>query len=235
MQTVRINCQSVSIPGTLVLPVHAIGLAIFAHASASGRQKPRNHFLTRFLAQRGVGVLLVDLLTPEEENEDRATGFFQEEPGFLAERLGSAAHWVRQSPERRLFQHLRLGCLGFGAAGTAALIAGAHSESVFGALVIAEGRPDQAGEAVSHLEVPTLLVLGETHDLTRRMNEIAFTQLPGEHDLKIIPGAGSLSNGDALEEVGTVAAHWFQAHLQAQHQSRRTDVSRVSATVTVSS
>ena len=216
MQTVRISSGSASLCATLVLPVHAMGLAIFAHASASGRQKPRNHYLTRFLAQRGVAVLLTDLLTLEEENEDRATGCFQDDPRLLAQRLESVAHWIRYSPERRLLQHLRVGCLGFGAAGTGALIAGANDTAGLATLIVAEGRPDQAGDAVTRIEISTLLILGETHDVTRRMNEIAFSQLRCERDLKIIRGAMSVVNGDALEDVGVASARWLLAHLQEQ-------------------
>src|SRR5438105_522666 len=60
--------------GDLIIPAEAAGVVLFAHGSGSSRHSPRNQFVARTLRQRGVGTLLFDLLTQEEEEEDRYTG-----------------------------------------------------------------------------------------------------------------------------------------------------------------
>ena len=42
-------------------------MVVFAHGSGSGRRSPRNRFVADVLATAGLGTLLFDLLTVEEE------------------------------------------------------------------------------------------------------------------------------------------------------------------------
>jgi putative phosphoribosyl transferase len=56
--------------GELSVPVGAPGVVLFAHSSGSSRHSPRNQFVARTIREAGVGTLLFDLLTPEEETVD---------------------------------------------------------------------------------------------------------------------------------------------------------------------
>ncbi len=58
--------------GSLTVPAGAPGIVIFAHGSGSSRHSPRNRYVAAALAEAGLGTLLFDLLTPDEE-VDRAT------------------------------------------------------------------------------------------------------------------------------------------------------------------
>src|SRR5689334_15467153 len=60
--------------GDLVVPDAARGVVVFAHGSGSGRLSPRNRYVAEVLNKAGLGTLLFDLLTPEEE-ADRANVF----------------------------------------------------------------------------------------------------------------------------------------------------------------
>ncbi|MEY4237644.1 MAG: hypothetical protein RL339_245, partial [Pseudomonadota bacterium] len=60
--------------GILAVPPAAAGLVIFAHGSGSGRLSPRNGYVAAALNRAGFATLLLDLLTPEEE-QDRANVF----------------------------------------------------------------------------------------------------------------------------------------------------------------
>jgi len=42
-------------------------VVLFAHGSGSSRHSPRNRFVAGVLYRAGLGTLLLDLLTPEEE------------------------------------------------------------------------------------------------------------------------------------------------------------------------
>ncbi|MGE5721289.1 MAG: hypothetical protein ACM3YM_02415, partial [Sphingomonadales bacterium] len=77
--------------GLLGVPERPRGIVIFAHGSGSGRLSPRNQHVAAGLRRVGMATLLLDLLTPEEE-EDRANVF---DIPLLAQRLALAADWAR--------------------------------------------------------------------------------------------------------------------------------------------
>ncbi|MHB1077000.1 dienelactone hydrolase family protein [Thiobacillus sp.] len=96
---VRIPAGNVTVEGMLELPEGAAGLVLFAHGSGSSRHSPRNNTVAGVLRQAGVGTLLMDLLTPEEDR-DYARRF---DIGLLTQRLLDAVRWVRvQAPTRAL-------------------------------------------------------------------------------------------------------------------------------------
>ena len=51
------------LPGDLVMPIGAYGVVVFAHGSGSSRSSPRNIRVAQNLQCRGLGTLLLDLLT----------------------------------------------------------------------------------------------------------------------------------------------------------------------------
>jgi hypothetical protein len=66
---VRIPAGGVTVEGMLEIPDGAIGLVLFAHGSGSSRHSPRNNYVAGELRAAGVGTLLMDLLTPEEDRD----------------------------------------------------------------------------------------------------------------------------------------------------------------------
>src|ERR671924_27426 len=56
--------------GALEVPIEPRGLVVFAHGSGSSRHSPRNRYVAEVLQQEGLATLLVDLLTPKEEESD---------------------------------------------------------------------------------------------------------------------------------------------------------------------
>src|SRR6516162_10080959 len=83
--------------GILHVPPEARGVVAFAHGSGSGRFSPRNQFVARLLQEAGLATLLLDLLE-ESESEDRRKVF---DIRLLAERLQSAADWLKQESATR--------------------------------------------------------------------------------------------------------------------------------------
>jgi putative phosphoribosyl transferase len=67
------------------------------------------------------------------------------------------------------------------------------------AIVSRVGRPDLAGAALTRVQAPTLLIVGERDDQVVRLNREAFAQLRCEKRLLIVPGATHL-----FEEAGTL-------------------------------
>src|SRR3954449_12042248 len=87
--------QPSGLQGLLAVPETASGVVLFAHGSGSGRLSPRNNRVASALREVGLGTLLLDLLTPEEER-DRANVF---DIPLLASRLSFAADWSVAAPE----------------------------------------------------------------------------------------------------------------------------------------
>src|SRR5437763_14765012 len=101
MNEVRIPAGRATLDGNLSIPENAVGLVLFAHGSGSSRHSPRNQFVARTLNNSGLGTLLFDLLTPEEEALDIHTREHRFNIGLLAERLVHATKWARQQEETR--------------------------------------------------------------------------------------------------------------------------------------
>jgi hypothetical protein len=64
---VHIPVDEAYIEGMLVLPSNAQGIVLFVHGSGSSRHSPRNNYVATVLHDSGIGTLLMDLLTPEED------------------------------------------------------------------------------------------------------------------------------------------------------------------------
>ena len=84
----------VSIEGSLELPVQPAGVILFAHGSGSSRRSPRNNRVAAQLREAGLGTLLIDLLT-EEEDRQQETRF---DIALLTDRLTDALTWLGADP-----------------------------------------------------------------------------------------------------------------------------------------
>jgi putative phosphoribosyl transferase len=205
---VHIPAGRATIEGMLEIPEHAVGLVLFAHGSGSSRHSPRNNYVAGVLRKAGVGTLLMDLLTPEEDR-DYAQRF---DIGLLTQRLLAAARWVGKQ-ESAL--NLSLGFFGASTGAAAALETAALLGQGAKAVVSRGGRPDLASrEALATVAAPTLLLVGGLDDGVIDLNRQAYDQLRCEKELVIIPGATHLfEEPGTLEEVARQAASWFARHL----------------------
>jgi putative phosphoribosyl transferase len=212
-RTEPIPSGKILLEGELLVPGGASGVVLFAHGSGSSRHSPRNQFVARTIREAGVGTLLFDLLTQEEETVDIRTRHLRFDIGLLAERLVDATKWIKQGSDT---SHLRVGYFGSSTGGGAALVAAAAMGEEIGAVVSRGGRPDLAGDALPKVKSPTLLIVGGLDSAVIRMNEEAYRQLHCEKELNIIPGATHLfEEPGTLEEVARLAAGWFQRRLRS--------------------
>jgi pimeloyl-ACP methyl ester carboxylesterase len=167
--------------------------------------------VAELLRRSGLGTLLFDLLTTEEEAADRISGHLRFNIGLLTQRLVCAAHWVAGEDEAR---HLRLGFFGSSTGGGAALVAAADLGRNIGAVVSRGGRPDLAGNALRRVKAPTLLLVGERDETVLELNTETLEMLDCPKSLSVVPGASHLfEEPGALEEVATRASQWFLEHL----------------------
>jgi putative phosphoribosyl transferase len=211
-RTVSIPAGSLTLEGTLGVPERASGLVLFAHGSGSSRFSPRNRYVARSLRDAGLGTLLLDLLSPTEEEVDEVTRHHRFDIPMLADRLVVAIDWLAAEEPTAA---LPVGLFGASTGGGAALVAAAARPRRVGAVVSRGGRPDLAGDALSRVEAPTLLLVGGRDDVVTTLNERARMQMRGEVRMEIVPGATHLfEERGALEQVAAAARDWFLRHLR---------------------
>ena len=82
------------------------------------------------------------------------------------------------------------------------------------AVVSRGGRPDLAGEMLSAVRAPTLLIVGGADSQVLRLNEMAMSRIPAKTQLVIIPGATHLfEETGTLELVAQHTADWFRLRI----------------------
>ena len=210
-RAVQVGVDSVSLQGDLEAPAGARGVVVFAHGSGSSRFSPRNRFVAEKLRESGLVTLLLDLLTPEEEEIDERTRQFRFDIDLLSRRLIGAVDWPGLDPQTR---DLNIGCFGASTGAAAALIAAAQRPDAVKAVVSRGGRPDLAATFLPRVKTPTLLIVGGKDFQVIRMNQEAMQLLRCEKKLEIIPGATHLfEEPGKLDEVARLAADWFARHL----------------------
>jgi putative phosphoribosyl transferase len=206
-QQVRITVDRVTLDGTLALPKGALGIVIFAHGSGSSRFSPRNTFVARILQQAGIGTLLFDLLTREEDTV-YARRF---DIDLLAVRLVGATRWLAARPDGK---GIALGYFGASTGAAAALQGAAELGDTIGAVVSRGGRPDLAMPYLDKVLAPTLLIVGEHDREVLQLNRQAFDQLAAAKELAVVPGATHLfEEPGTLEEAANLAKEWFLRYL----------------------
>lgn len=209
---VRIPAGRVQLEGELSIPKEATGIVLFAHGSGSSRHSPRNKYVAWKMEEGGMATLLFDLLTLQEEEEDRYTGHFRFDIPLLANRLVDATNWIRNQPEAR---SLPIGYFGSSTGAAAALIAASRMEEAISVIVSRGGRPDMAGSALARVKAPTLLIVGGLDETVINLNWDAYSQLHCEKELKIVEGATHLfEESGALERVTELATEWFRRHFE---------------------
>ncbi len=208
---VSVEADGVTLAGSLLVPRNARGIVVFAHGSGSSRFSSRNRYVAEVLRKGGMGTLLLDLLTEEEEAVDDRTAQLRFDIDMLATRLAGTVSWLR---EQREHGHQTIGFFGASTGGGAALVAAANIPNEIRAVVSRGGRPDLAGPALPHVTAPTLLIVGGDDTPVIAMNREAYDELRCEKRMEIVPGATHLfEEPGTLEKVAELARDWFAKYL----------------------
>jgi len=214
---VEVRCPDVSLDGDLSVPDGATGLVIFAHGSGSSRFSPRNRYVARQLQEGGLGTLLFDLLTEDEEEVDVRTREYRFNIELLTRRLVGAVDWAS---DFEATSNLIYGYFGSSTGAAAALKAAARRPDATGAVVSRGGRVDLAEEDLERVEAPSLFIVGGEDHTVLDLNRGALAWMSCETELEIVPGAGHLFEGEGeLEQVAGLARDWFVRHLAGRRGS----------------
>lgn len=212
-RSVQVPAAGVELEGDLVVPAAAHGVVAFAHGSGSSRHSPRNRRVAAALQQAGFATLLLDLLTPDEEQVDRDTRELRFDIPRLAARMTAAVDWLGADGDTA---GLPVAAFGASTGAAAALIAAADRPDRVRAVISRGGRPDLAGEALPRVTAPTLLIVGGHDPEVLRLNEQAAARLTAEVEIAVVPGATHLfTEPDALDTVTDLATRALQRWLTA--------------------
>ena len=203
---VTIDTGDAVLQGDVVLPEAAHGIVLFAHGSGSSRFSSRNRYVATHLVEGGLGTLLFDLLTAEEEERDMRDASLRFDIDLLTRRLAGVSRWLASQDWAT---NLRPGYFGASTGAAAALAASVECDAH--AIVSRGGRPDLAGAALPRVTAPTLLIVGSRDPVVIELNEQVLRLLHCEARLEIVPGATHLfEEPGTLEQVAALALRWFR-------------------------
>jgi len=208
---VRICADDVFLMGDLQLPEESSAVVLFAYNCGRSQNNPRNRHVARTLRENGIGTLLCDLLTEEEETEDEVSERFRHDAVFLARRLDAVTQWASREPDTK---SLRLGYFGACSGGAAVMLSAAKLGRKVGAIVTRGARLDLAAKALSRVTCPTLLIVGGNDTVGMELNREAIPHLGGKKELHVVEGATHLfAEPGTLEIMANLSADWFCRHL----------------------
>lgn len=230
MKDAHLNSISIDVGGGELLkgfldcPDDARALVVFVHGSGSSRFSQRNNRVARFLGDRGFATLLMDLLTACEDQQDAITRELRFNIPLLAERVSLTLDWLAKREE---VAELPIGLFGASTGAAAALVAAAANPTRVGAVVSRGGRPDLAGNALTSVRAPTLLIVGSDDTEVLELNRLAMRRMSAPTELVVIEGATHLfEEPGTLDQVCERAAAWFRDQLTPNSPEQDPPVTR---------
>ena len=217
--------------GVLSIPAGARALVVFAYVRMSNAEPIPDalNTLADGMRQEGLATLSVNLLTPENEALDTATGFFRENVSVLHQRILGITNWIIANP---VTQSIHIGYFGVGVSAAAALAAAAIRPDAIHAVVAIDPRFDLVSSYLPRLVARTLIISGERNTQALDMSRKAFPQLASDTKLDIvrearerglantletIPGVANVfENEQSLQKVEQLATWWFTHYLSAR-------------------
>lgn len=214
-----ITSDGVALFGALEVPKAVRGVVAFAHGSGSSRFSRRNNAVAAYLREGGLGTLLFDLLTAEEDRRDAVTREHRFDIPLLSRRLAGAVAWLaEQAPVRQL----PIGLFGSSTGAAAALIVAADMPQHIAAVVSRGGRVDLAGDWLERVQAPTLFIVGGLDTEVLRLNKAARERLPRRAEVVVVDRATHLfEEPGALEQVAELARSWFLDCMPSRKSSAR--------------
>jgi putative phosphoribosyl transferase len=190
----------------LAIPPVATGIVICSGSrSGCAGEMIRDH---------GNATLRLQLLTAEEQREDKATHAFSFAVPLMARRLIAVTRWLAHEPATARFG---FGYFGEEIAGPAALIAAAELGVVIDAVVCRHARPDFAANALPKVEAATMLICCQSNPEEVVFNRTALNRLKCEKQLQVLPPPCRPDKGERRDCVGcSLAASWFKTFVRGR-------------------
>lgn len=208
----RIAAGGTQLPARLEMPGEAAGVVVYVPGGRSELSSGHGRYLSERFVEAGYGVVRVDLLTADEDRGFSA----RSDTERLAARLLAVMRWVAEhEPTHGLPLGLYAAHTGADAALRAlAELAAEGGEYLVRCLVCRSARPDQAGEHLDLVNVPTLLLVAAGDAEGLRRNRGALAHLDGESTLEVVGEASADFDEDrAVERLAARSVAWYERYL----------------------
>jgi len=219
VQTITIPAGSVELHGKLLLHEgDSLGLILLVQGSGHPAQSPQHDLVSRQLYDSGFSTLRFNLLTQDEDASELKRRHLRFDIPLLTKRLIEATEWVLDELEA---DDQSIGYYSSSTGTAAVLKAAAVFDQQIKAIVSLSGRPDLAGEALTRITAPTLLLMGGQDISIMDLNVCARSRMrPELVRIELVPQAGHLfEEKGALERAAKLTTNWFHKHFMEQESS----------------
>ncbi|MFE9746906.1 alpha/beta hydrolase [Saccharothrix saharensis] len=183
-EDVRIPLEGLPLDARLSMPTRGSGVVVFAHGGGS----PDRH-VAPTLQREHLATVLLDLRPDGDADVP-----------VLAGRLAAVVDWLSDQPTTGGHP---IGLFGSGVDAAVALVVAAERPAAVHAVVACGGRADLAGDALTRVLAPTLLIVGEGDDRVSH-------RLPSGQ-VEVVPRLSE--EPEALDQVTRSTARWFHRHV----------------------
>lgn len=200
------------ITGTLVLPVKARSLVIFAHGWGNTSESPHEQTIAKYLQKEGFGTLMFDLM---EGNAKQP--YNRKDVTLLTEGLLTATQWLNGHSQ---YQKLHIAYLGSGTGAAVAIeVVNKLPTHIVETIISVSGRVDLVRKELGRISCPSLFIAGELDFQTLNINQHLLKYVKGHKQLAIIPGASHLFEEIGKQEkVAKIISSWLKKYMPAKQE-----------------
>jgi putative phosphoribosyl transferase len=205
--SILIRRGNVLLAAELLLPAGSAPFpcVIFVHGLGSGKDSPRNVVVASHLVDAGIAALLFDLSGHGESGDDPRDG----QEAFV-EDLEAAFDWTRSRPD---IDAQRIGVAGSSLGGIVALEA-IRRRLIHPSVLVLRAPPAESHQ-FAHLDVPTLVIVGDQDLLLKQVR--GATSTSEWATLSVVHGAGHLfEEPGTLEQAVERTVDWFKQHFTGE-------------------
>lgn len=207
---ISLPINHVRLLGELCLPPRVKALIIFSHSSGSSRFSSRNRQVATYLQDRNFGTLLFDLLSPQEDEDEKK----RMDIDLLTSRLIEVTKYLETLS---ITKQIPIGYFGVDIGAALALKASVKLPKVFGVVSI-ECPLNLVESDLAKINVPLLSVFGSLDKNTLRLNQAIFQKLQCEKKLEVVTGAShSFKELGVMEKVSELSTAWFKNYLPVKN------------------
>ena len=225
---VLVASNLVHLEGILSIPDGADGLVAIAYDRMGDAESILHNLndLADAFGRAGLATLSVNLLSPENEELEKTTGFFRENVEVLHQRVNGITNWLIANEET---QDMGIGYFGVGVSAAAILAAASLRPDAVHAIVAVTPRIDLVRSYLPRVITPTLLVAGDRDKLSLDMSLTALSELTTDttlddvrearergqaHKLEAIPDVANVFETEqSLQRLEQLATRWFTRYL----------------------